>query len=80
MRTFNKNTFQFARHIRVLTSRFFFVVNDSDMNVVIMTGECHSRLIDENGFKLVVIRVNLELAFRLSIVVSSKFLKRNLAT
>lgn len=50
------------------------------MNVVIMTGECHSRLIDENGFKLVVIRVNLELAFRLSIVVSSKFLKRNLAT
>lgn len=78
MRTFNKNTFQFARHIRVLTSRFF--PNDSDMNVVIMTGECHSRLIDENGFKLVVIRVNLELAFRLSIVVSSKFLKRNLAT
>lgn len=78
MRTFNKNTFQFARHIRVLTSRFF--LNDSDMNVVIMTGECHSRLIDENGFKLVVIRVNLELAFRLSIVVSSKFLKRNLAT
>lgn len=78
MRTFNKNTFQFARHIRVLTSRFF--LNDSDMNVVIMTGECHSRLIDENGFKLVVIRVNLELAFRSSIVVSSKFLKRNLAT
>lgn len=78
MRTSNKNTFQFARHIRVLTSRFF--LNDSDMNVVIMTGECHSRLIDENGFKLVVIRVNLELAFRLSIVVSSKFLKRNLAT